>query len=611
MNNPFIYEPHPLCRDAARVVIDDIKAHIANSDPGKSWAGEMAIGKMFGVLLFKSRGDFVHNNTPESIERHITGTDFGYIAAYSGQLLGRSDWPGYVPPVFDYLQPDGYFKTEEAAIVNINNEIKRLEASPELAEAYAALEQCRRNGNDEIEQYRNFMAESKRKRKALRASSCTISPTAQDSSCTSRPFLSEPSAFDESSLIRESQHQKAELRRIKARVAAQTAEAEAALRQITDRIKALKDERRERSDALQRWLFSNFQMLNGRGESRNLLDIFSDWAKKTGSKCVIPPAGTGECCAPKLLQYAFSHGLEPVSIAEFWYCDTDNCTTGNAPTQASDIYRGSTNSLRINGKYYGACQSKCAPVLDWMLQGIDYEGNEREKEDETTTVPVVYENERVIVVDKPSGMLTVPGRSQRRSLYDILQQMRPDCERLMMVHRLDMDTSGLVIAAKDVETYRQLQALFLTETAEGSQKGVKKTYYAVLEGRLADTTPRQGIISLPLAADFENRPMQRVDHENGKPAITHYEIIGERDGHTILRLQPQTGRTHQLRVHCAHPEGLNMPILGDALYGNDTTPTRLHLHAAELEISFPENPEALHLKCHAPFLEPKSGTFAE
>ena len=398
-----------------------------------------------------------------------------------------------------------------------------------------------------------------------------------------------------------------------------------ALQTIQDRITSLKQERKHKSDYLQHWLFENFVMLNANGEKKNLLDIFAEWAERTGSKCIIPPSGSGECCAPKLLQYAYIKGLKPVEIAEI-------CPS---PALWASSPQGAGEGLSFS--FRPACQSRCKPILDWMLQGLEVEANPLEEPEQRTTLPILFENDSIIVVDKPAGMLSVPGKSKRKSALDILRDMRPDCPDLIMAHRLDMQTSGVLIAAKTMEVYKEVQKMWnnkqlqpltcpsgilsprgeekvTNETLKDAPQRKKvisssplgermpvgqvrgfKTYFALLEGVLRLPVGTKGEISLPLSSDYLNRPCQKVDYENGKEAITLYEVMGEVEvegqKRTLMKLNPVTGRTHQLRVHCAHPDGLGMPILGDDLYGKHAK--RLYLHAQEIS---PLSPKGEFLK---------------
>ena len=582
MNNPFYYTPSPRCEQAVSSLLDVIHSH-------PEWHEEVRGGKTFGVLITESET----------------------LYAYSGQMLGRYDIEGFVPPVFDYLDEKGYFKIHEAEIVNINKEIDRLSASDELHQAREAL----------------YEAE---KAKPVLPPSRNI----------------DPSSDEYEAYCRQRQFEKGEYRRQKAVWNDRIAECRNALQTFQDHITSLKQERKRKSDSLQHWLFENFVMLNANGEKKNLLDIFSEWAERTGSKCVIPPSGSGECCAPKLLQYAYIKELKPVEIAEICpspalWASSPQGARRKLPSFAENVI-GNTNftlapwgeDARRAGEglsfsFRPACQSRCKPILDWMLQGLEVEANPLEEPELHTTLPILFENESIIVVDKPEGMLSVPGKSKRKSALDILREMRPDCPELIMAHRLDMQTSGVLIAAKTMEVYREVQRMWnnkqlqpltcpsgilsprgeekvTNETLKDAPQRKKvisssplgermpvgqvrgfKTYFALLEGILPMPVGTKGEISLPLSSDYLNRPCQKVDYENGKEALTIYEVMGEVEvegqPRTLLKLTPITGRTHQLRVHCAHPDGLGMPILGDDLYGKHAK--RLYLHAQEIVIT--------------------------
>jgi tRNA pseudouridine32 synthase/23S rRNA pseudouridine746 synthase len=549
MNNPFYYTPSARCEEAAMVILKHIQNH-------PEWHEEVRGGKTFGVLITESET----------------------LYAYSGQMLGRYDIEGFVPPVFDYLDEKGYFKIHETEIVNINKEIDRLSASEELHQAREAL----------------YEAE---KAKPVLPPSRNI----------------DPSSDEYEAYCRQRQFEKGEYRRQKAVWNERVAECRNALQAIQDRITSLKQERKRKSDSLQHWLFEHFVMLNARGEKKNLLDIFSEWAERTGSKCVIPPSGSGECCAPKLLQYAYIKGLKPVEIAEICpspalWASSPQGARRKLPSFAENVIGNTNFTLApwgedarragegLSSSFRPACQSRCKPILDWMLQGLEVEANPLEEPEERTSLPILFENESIIVVDKPEGMLSVPGKSKRKSAFDILREMRPDCPELIMAHRLDMQTSGVLIAAKTMEVYREVQKMWNNKQLQplgermpvGQVRGLK-TYFALLEGVLPIPVGTKGEISLPLSSDYLNRPCQKVDYENGKEALTIYEVMGEVEmegqPRTLLKLNPITGRTHQLRVHCAHPDGLGMPILGDDLYGKHAK--RLYLHAQEVQITTP------------------------
>ena len=290
-------------------------------------------------------------------------------------------------------------------------------------------------------------------------------------------------------------------------------------------------------------------MLNIRCEARNLLSIFAETSMK------VPPSGAGECCAPKLLQYAFAHHLHPVSIAEFWW--------GASPA----------GEIRQHLHYYPACRGKCRPILNYMLQGLDVEPNPYEQSLDATP-DIIYEDDAIMVVNKPAGMLTVPGKINGFSVWDFCKNHCPDADGPMIVHRLDMATSGLLVVSKTKTAHLHLQEQFLRHKVE-------KKYTAQLEHPLPPTTPRSGTIRLPLRPSLLDRPRQVVDMGKGKTAITQYEMLTD----VLVSLTPLTGRTHQLRVHCAHGDGLGMPIKGDTLYGHAAE--RLYLHAGSLSLDHP------------------------
>lgn len=516
-NNPFSYTPHPLCLLAT----EEIKQLIAQR---REWDEEVSKGKMFGVLIVKNELN-----------------ELGYLAAYSGQIGGRSNWEGFVPAVFDYLHPQGYFKQEEYQISEINRHIGQLLRTPEYIEAQKKIKEVEARGKQEIAQHQEKMRDAKARRDQER-------------------LQATPDAKREEERLNESRFMKAELRRIKQKMQQQLSEANTRLKAMDDEINALKEERKQRSDALQRWLFAQFVMRNGKGEERNLLDIFAT------SNLPLPPAGTGECCAPKLLQYAFTHRFTPICMAEFWM--------GESPK----------TEIRREGYFYAACQGKCRPTLEFMLQGLkvaplDWQHTESE------TIEVVYEDDHLLVVNKPAGMLSVPGKSKQLSMYDLVCRKYAHKCAPLIVHRLDMATSGLLMMAKTKECHQLLQKAFAQHTIE-------KMYIAKLDGCLPkDRT--EGIIDLPLSLDYMDRPRQRVDKAHGKRAVTRYRVIQRTEKHTYVALYPQTGRTHQLRVHCAHAEGLNTPIVGDLLYG--TPQNRLYLHAQQLVFEHPITHQSLHI----------------
>ena len=559
------YEPHPLCIQACR----EVQEMLARRE---DWQEEIARGKMFGVLIV------------ENVKTDTNVPKWGYLAAYSGQIGGRSDWEDFVPAVFDYLQPDGYFKTHEAEISRINQSISHLEKDERMKEARTLIRQLQEERKRTIAAYQEKMKEAKAKR-------------------DSRREAGNLSDAEEAEMIRESQFMKAELRRLKKSLSEKTA-LETEFEDYQENILRLKQLRKQLSDALQQWLFSQFRMLNQEGESKDLLEIFRDEALKEYPQAAIatsriaalkmvPPAGSGECCEPKLLQYAYQHGYKPLQMAMFWW--------GESPKE----------EIRHHLQFYPACNGKCKPILHWMLppsvfespasaeNGIDGQKGPFPKQVEMLyeQVETLYEDCELTVIHKPAGLLSVPGKDAAQpSVYALMRRKYPEATGPLIVHRLDMATSGLMIIAKTEFAYHRLQKEFLNHR-------VQKKYIAIISEKdiLGRDIPEKGIISLPLLPDYLNRPRQIVNHEQGKEAITEYEILERIDGsHLRIALYPKTGRTHQLRVHCAHQEGLNAPILGDPLYGNEKA-ARLHLHAEEITFEHPLTGKKITIKRKADF----------
>lgn len=540
MNNPFDYTPDDACAEAFRQLTARLYALKNSADPADvNFLRELEAGKMLGVLIASDADGTRHT-----------------LYAFSGQLGDRGfNHPGFIGPVFDYLQPDGYFRRKEREISALNAEAARFEKEI-LAEISADYVRTEEELRAEVEAFRDRCRRSKSERDARRESG--------------RADEKEMAA-----MIRQSQFEKAELHRLKKRTAAALEPLASRLREAQAELCTMKERRRAESEALQKWLFSNFRLLNARGESRALSEIFADTPLQT------PPSGAGECCAPKLLQAAYLRGLKPEAMAEYWYG------------------RPKGGELRVHGRHYPACRGKCLPVLGWMLQGLSVEppldnGTRRKA---LGTPEILYENEWFCGVVKPAGMLSVPGKGDELSAERWLAGRYGAEKSVRMAHRLDQDTSGLLIATFGAESYRVMQALF-------ARRMVKKTYIAVLEGDYAARgVARKGSISLPLMPDWLDRPRQRVDSEAGKEAVTDYEFTCVSDGRSRITFWPQTGRTHQLRVHAASEMGLDMPIVGDPLYGRDSgdAPERLHLHARMIEFTFPLDGKRYRFESPAPF----------
>ena len=588
---PFHYTPHPLCVLAA----EEVKEYIASR---KEWQEELASGKMFGVLIVQTDNGITNNE-----ENQI-----GYLAAFSGNLGGKNLHPYFVPPVYDLLQPEGFFKIEEEQISAINIRIRELENSSSYLDS-------KEKWKIETEQAKAVLNQAKAELK--------MAKEAREIRRQSSPELSEE---EQASLIRESQYQKAEYKRLEKEWKKRLEELETEVRHFDIEIERLKTERKERSAALQRKLFEQSRMLNAQGEVKDLYTIFEQTVQK------VPPAGAGECALPKLLQYAYLHQLKPLAMAEFWW--------GDSPK----------NEIRHHGYCYPSCKGKCEPILQHMLQGLEVDENPLlNPVHEEEELEIVFEDEWLLVVNKPAGMLSVPGKAEDRdSVYHRLKKKYPEATGPIIVHRLDMATSGLLLVAKTKEVHQDLQAQF-------ANRSIKKRYVAVLDGAIikteketkpiaekailiakntvstkktakAERTGNTGRIELPLCLNPLDRPRQMVSSEHGKEAITEYQIISESERitsesentfnesnrideserninesrkYTRIVFYPLTGRTHQLRVHAAHPEGLGCPILGDELYGKKAD--RLYLHAEYIEFRHPIYGDILCIQKEADF----------
>lgn len=522
---PFCYTPHPLCILAAK----EVQSYLTRQT---TWKDELRQGKMFGVLIVQTE----HG-------------EIGYLAAFSGILAGKNLHPFFVPPVYNLLQPQGFFKIEEENISSINRNIRQLEND----KAYAALSaELART----IQSAENILATAKAQLKEAK--------TAREQ----RRKEKELNAQEEAELIRESQFQKAEYKRLERSWKARITTLQTQTEDWERRISALKSERKTRSAALQQKLFEQFGMLNYRGEVKNLCEIFGQTVHKT------PPAGAGECAAPKLLQQAYLHGWKPIAMAEFWW--------GDSPK----------TEIRHHGHYYPACKGKCEPILQHMLQGLQVEENPMLKRMQVPSknLEIVYEDPWLSVINKPAGMLSVPGKEDAVSVYSLMREQYPEADGPLTVHRLDMATSGLMLIAKTKRVHQNLQAQF-------KNRLVRKRYVALLEGIVPKD---KGTVDLPLCLNPLDRPRQMVHTEHGKPAITDYQVLERLDGkRTRIAFYPRTGRTHQLRIHAAHPLGLHCPIIGDELYGEKAD--RLYLHAEYLEFTHPITGETVRITKEAEF----------
>ncbi len=536
-NYPFYYSPHTLSLVACKELQDylktqtDFKHNFGFDENDKS----LQIGKMFGVLVVKNQAG-----------------ELGYLSAFSGKLADENHHKRFVPPVFDLLEKDNFFRIGEVEVNNITLQIQALENEESYLQLKANLASLKQEIEAEIGLKKQALKASKKQRDEKRAHAKTTF------NATEQLLLIEQLKTES---IREQLHVKQFIRDINLKYA----ENEKLFLKKAQVIIQLKEERATKSSRLQKEIFEQYTFLNQAQKTKSLLEIFSKTVFQT------PPAGAGECAAPKLLQYAFLNNLQPICMAEFWW--------GKSPS----------SEVRLHGQYYPACRGKCEPILAHMLEGISIEKNPMLEQASVKEIPVVYEDDYLLLVNKPPEFLSVPGKELKDSVFERMRLKYPNASGPLLVHRLDMSTSGLLLVAKTEEIYKHLQSQFI-------RRIVKKSYIALLDGIV---NKLEGDISLPLRVDLEDRPKQLVCYEHGKNAYTKYKIIGIENGKTRIQFFPITGRTHQLRVHAAHHLGLNCPILGDDLYGNKGK--RLYLHAQWIQFKHPITKELVTFSCDAEF----------
>ncbi len=529
---PFFYEPHPLAEVAAAELQHylETQTDLDHNFGLSENAQGLVIGKMFGVLVVQD-----------------TEGRLGYLSASSGKLAGSNDHPRFVPPVFDMLLEDSFFLKEQYLLNDINQQVKDIETDENYILLAQEFEKLSVEADSEITTFKNELKANKADRKKLRAEQ--------------KKVLGEAEYADfEAVMIRHSLHDKHRFSVLANEWEVRLNEMKSVLAHYENSIEALKKERAERSSALQQQLFEQYTFLNRDGKTKSLQAIFSETVFGK------PPAAAGECATPKLLQYAFLNGYTPLAMAEFWW---------GAPPKSE---------VRKHKQFYPACTGKCKPILEHMLEGIPIEDDPFLKNPgEGKELKIVYEDDSFVVVNKPADLLSVPGIQIYDSVYARLKSAFGGIEPLI-IHRLDMATSGLLVVAKTKEAHKHIQKQFLRRT-------VTKRYTALLSKPVAG---EEGEISLPLRGDLDNRPSQLVCFEFGKRAVTKWKVI-ERNGTTTkVHFWPLTGRTHQLRMHAAHEEGLNAPIVGDDLYG--TAADRLHLHAAYIEFLHPVSNEIVRFE---------------
>jgi tRNA pseudouridine32 synthase/23S rRNA pseudouridine746 synthase len=529
--SPFAAQPHPLAQHACH----DLQQRLASTS-GRDLHPFTADdgGKMFGVLVVRDR------------DRRVA-----YLSGFSGMLGGRWQVAGFVPPVFDLERRSRVLPAGEAALDTLTQRIAALMDSPERHELVAALADL----TAQVEQARARLAVRHRQRRLQRQR--------QRVALQRLPRTEQAATLQVLSLA--SQHDRRERRDLVRHWRTRLDELQQRLATVDGDGERLRRQRARLSRRLQRRLFADYVLVNGRGEQRALLELFAG---------TLPPAGSGDCAAPKLLHYACQHGLQPLALAEFWW--------GTSPA----------TGIRHHGHYYPACRGKCGPILPFMLTGIDVAPAPLPGQTLPTEPVVVYEDEAVLVVNKPAGLLSVPGKQVQDSVLLRLRRRYPHADGPLLVHRLDMATSGLLLAAKSAAVHKALQKQFI-------RRRIEKRYVALLDTGERSLMGAQGQVDLPLRVDLDDRPRQRVCYEHGKAATTRWRVIDRGHGQTRVYFYPLTGRTHQLRVHAAHRDGLAAPIVGDELYGRCAE--RLLLHAERLRFYHPLLERTVEVRAPVPF----------
>ncbi|WP_421823832.1 RluA family pseudouridine synthase [Flagellimonas oceanensis] len=523
---PHFYTPIAIAKKAAQ----DLQNRLEQNSPELV---SQPTGRMLGVLVVRTKNG-----------------NLGYLSAYSGELQPHLEILPFVPPV--HQLPKGEDFPEMAAINAINEEVRALEESEGFIWAKQHLKKITKEIKENILTAKKATKKRKSERDRLRQASIHL------------PEKERQQLLED--LAKQGANEGMDLRRLTRSENLRLEKAIAAHEEFEKRIESLKALRKAKSNELQESIFKSFIFLNGEGEGKSVKTVFTDFGVD------VPPAGAGECAAPKLFQYAFKKGLKPVALAEFWW--------GPSPD----------SKIRGHGKFYPACKGKCQPILAHMLKGVKVKPNPLlENFGAGKKLEILFEDEHLVVVNKPTGMLSVPGRYIKDSVKSRILEQYPKANGPLIVHRLDQDTSGIMIVTLSKKVNKLLQQQFLVRT-------ICKTYFAVLEKPIAETT---GEISLPLILDIDNRPMQMVNYEHGKPALTRFEVVKKTAHQTLIKLNPITGRSHQLRVHCAHKLGLHVPIVGDNLYG--TPSERLCLHAQQIEFIHPISKEAMKISTEVPF----------
>ena len=529
---PFFYQPNKLAVFAA----EEVQKSLIQNDFSHNFGIENAqrngaIGKMFGVLVVQNK----HG-------------DLGYLKAFSGKL-GDSNWhEGFVPPVFDLLEKDGFFKTEEKYLNELNKQIEKLENDPIQKIKEEEYSKLNSEISKQLSDFRIYLKREKKTRAEIREREI------ENLEETNYQQLIEK-------LKKESISQQIEYKKLNKELNHILANKKEELLKFEHELESLKKVRREKSNALQDKIFDQYTFLNQAKESKSLLAIFKETIFEK------PPAGAGECAAPKLFQYAFQNDLIPICMAEFWW--------GISPD----------SEIRVHKNFYPACRGKCEPILKHMLGKSKVSQNPLNTQSVVNELETIYEDEWIVAINKPPEFLSVPGKEMTDSVLTRLQLKYPEATGPLLVHRLDMSTSGILLAAKDKDVHKALQNQFI-------KRKVEKCYRAIIERKPKEL---EGTINLPIALDIFDRPKQKICFEKGKKAITEYNYLKSVKNGFLIELKPLTGRTHQLRIHMAHHLGLNSPIVGDDLYGRKGT--RLYLHAQKLSFLHPILKKNITITC--------------
>lgn len=537
LNYPFNYTPHPIAIQAAEVLkkyiseSTEIQAHFV-IDPNDE---KSAPGKMFGVLVCENKAG-----------------EIGYLAGFSGKIGEKNVYDYFVPPVYDILHPDSFYLTEAEEVSEINRMILAIEERGELKQQDTAILAKIAVIKNEIDDAKEVLKVSKVQRDIERLT------------------IKEDELERLEELNRQSATENIQFKRFKREKLKEISELEESREILKSDFKRLKEKRSRLSCKLQLKIFQEFRFLNAYHQEKDLDQLF------TQTLGVLPPAGAGECAAPKLFQYAYKNDLKPIALAEFWW--------GQSPR--SEVLK--------HGLFYSCCKGKCEPILSHMLQGLQVEENPlllrlQELSKEVKALDIIYEDDYVVAINKVEGFLSVPGNIYTDSVLTRLQEMYPDATGPLLLHRLDMSTSGILLAAKVKKVHQILQQQFVDHS-------IIKRYDAILDGKLEVS---EGTINLPLRGDLNDRPRQLVCYEYGKEALTKFQKIKTIGNYTYVHFWPVTGRTHQLRMHASHEKGLNMPILGDDLYGRVSK--RLFLHAGYVDFYHPILKKRIVLEVKADF----------